>query len=49
MNNNDIELAIDIIKEKIPLSMKTHAKKYLYMVHVRGEILMRTLILMLQY
>lgn len=27
MNNNDIELAIDIMKEKIPLSMNTHAKK----------------------
>ncbi len=29
MNNHDIELAIDIIREKIPLNMKTHAKKIL--------------------
>ena len=38
MNNNDIELAIDIIKEKIPLSMKTHAKKiFVYGSCARGD------------
>lgn len=27
MNGNDIEHAVDILKEKIPLNMKNHVKK----------------------
>ena len=38
MNNTDIELAIDIMKEKIPLSMKEHAKKiFVYGSCARGD------------
>ena len=30
MNGNDIEQAVEILKEKIPLNMKNHVKKNSY-------------------
>lgn len=38
MNNSDIELAIDIMREKIPLNMNEHAKKiFVYGSCARGD------------
>ena len=38
MRNDDIERVIGILKEQIPLSMKVHVKKFIYMVHMQEEI-----------
>lgn len=38
MNNSDIELAIGIMRERIPLNMSSHAKKiYVYGSCARGD------------
>lgn len=49
MRNDDIERVIDILKEQIPLSMKAHVKRFIYMVHVQEEISRKIQILMSQF
>ena len=49
MNGNDIEQAVEILKEKIPLNMKNHVKKIVIYGSCAREIIQRIQILMLQY